>query len=63
MNSGNLSTAKSEREVNAFAGVRSLPRSENMPKARIVTQTGMLFSKKLFTCGKKLARVIILILH
>lgn len=53
MKSGNLRTAKSEREVNAFAGVRSPPVRVYSPNAIIVTRTGMLFNRKLLICRNK----------
>ena len=51
--SGNLKTANNEREVNAFAGVKSPPRREYTPNETTVTTTGILFRIKLFSCNKE----------
>jgi hypothetical protein len=49
MKSGNLRTANSEREVNAFAGVKSPPSREYTPNETTVTMTGILLRMKLFS--------------
>lgn len=51
--SGNRKTANKESDVNALAGVKSPPRSENIAKETTVTITGILFSIKLFSCKCK----------
>lgn len=53
MKSGNLKTANNEREVNAFAGVKSPPSREYTPNETTVTTTGILFRIKLFSCNKQ----------
>lgn len=50
MKRGKRKTANSESDVNAFAGVRSPPSSENTPKDITVTITGMLFRIKELHC-------------
>lgn len=59
INRGKRSTANNESEVNALAGVKSPPSSVNIPKETTVTNTGILFSIKVFNCdckGKKVSR-------
>lgn len=53
MNRGNRSTWNNESDVNALAGVKSPPSSENIPKDTTVTITGILFNIKLFNCTSK----------
>lgn len=50
MNRGNRSTANSEIEVKALAGVKFPPSKVNMPNEMTVTTTGMLFRMKPFNC-------------
>lgn len=49
---GFRSTAKSESDVNALAGVKSPPSRVNAPNETTVTTTGMLLSMKLLNCKK-----------
>lgn len=53
MKSGNLSTAKRDREVKALAGVRYPPSRVYAPNDTTVTTTGMPFNIKVFHWYKK----------
>ena len=50
MNKGKRNTAKSERDVNALAGVKFPPSKVYTPNETTVTTTGMLFSINLLHC-------------
>ena len=50
MNKGKRKTENSERDVNAFAGVRSPPSKEYTPNDITVTKTGMLLRIKELHC-------------